>query len=169
MAEGEGGGGGLKRLIKMVIIIVVLLVVVGAGAWAVYFFIGIGRGGGEHGAAGTSMREGPAPLKNPQYMPLDTFIVNLADGRRYLKTTLSLLLDEEKAKAYLAERMPEVKDLVVAELQTLSTEQLRDPKERELLKQRLLTKIESLLPDKNRDWDDPKPIKKVLITEFYLQ
>jgi flagellar basal body-associated protein FliL len=51
----------------------------------------------------------------------------------------------------------------------MSTEQLRDPQERANLKQRLLRSIESLLPNKDLDWDDPVPIKKVLVTEFYLQ
>ena len=169
MAEG-GGGGGIGRLIKIIIIVVVLLAVVGGAAYAVFFFLGIGGDTAEGLPAPTAtVREGPAPIANPKYLPLDTFIVNLSDGRRYLKTTLALMLNEEKALAYLQTRMPEVKDLVIAELQTLSTEQLHDPKERELLKQRLLAKIESLLPDKKREWDDPNPIKKVLITEFYLQ
>ena len=171
MAEGEGGGGGLGKIIKLVVILVVLLAVIGGAAWAVFVFLGVG---GDDAAEGLppptkAVREGPAPIENPHYLPLEAFIVNLADGRRYLKTTLSLLLNEELAKAYLEQRMPEVKDVVIAELQTLNTEQLRDPKERELLKQRLLSKIESLLPDKDHEWDDPNPIKKVLITEFYLQ
>ena len=39
-----------------------------------------------------------------------------------------------------------------------------------LLKERLKARIESLLPlARDMEWDDPKPIKKVLFTEFYLQ
>jgi flagellar FliL protein len=165
----EGGGGGLGRIIKMAVVAVVVLVIVGAGVWATFFFLKLG--GGEQAATGTASGEGAQSdyVKNPQFLELGTFIVNLADGRRYLKTTLQLLLDDEKAAAYLKVRQAVVKDLVISELQTLSSEQLRDPKERELLKQRLLRKIESLLPTKDREWSDPKPIKKVLITEFYLQ
>jgi flagellar basal body-associated protein FliL len=65
--------------------------------------------------------------------------------------------------------MSEIKDLVISEMQTLNSEQLRDQKERELLRQRLLRRVESLLPNAPDDWEDPNPIKKVLITEFYLQ
>ena len=109
-------------------------------------------------------------LKNPKYLVLGDFVVNLADGRRYLKTNLQLLVSDEKAAAFLQVRLAEVKDLVVAELQTMDSEQLRDGRNRELLKNRLLTKVESLLPSgKEKEWEDPKPIKKVLITEFYLQ
>lgn len=165
----DGGGGGLGRIIKLVVILLVVVVIIAVGAWAAYTFLLSSDSDEELPAASSTLREGPAPLENPQYLPLETFIVNLSDGRRYLKTTLSLLLSDEKAKAYLEKRMPEVKDLIIGELQTLSTEQLRDPKERELLKQRLLSRVESLLPDKDVEWDDPNPIKKVLITEFYLQ
>ena len=166
MAEGERGG--LGRLIKIVVIALVLLILVGAGIWATFWFLSTGSGAG---SAGATAGQGAAAdyVANPQYLELGTFIVNLADGRRYLKTTLQLLLSDPKARDYLKVREAEIKDLVVAEMQTLTSEQLRDPREREELKSRLLTKIETLLPTKNREWKDPKPVKKVLITEFYLQ
>lgn len=170
MAEGEGGGGGgLGRIIKLIVILLIVVIVISVAAWAIFTFLLGGDDASSLPEAAPTLREGPAPIENPQYLPLETFIVNLADGRRYLKTTLSLLISEPSAMAYLQTRLPEVKDLVISELQTLGTEQLRDPKERELLKQRLLSRIESLLPDKDVEWKDPNPVKKVLITEFYLQ
>lgn len=170
MAEGEGGGKG--KLIKLIIMgVVALLLLGGIGIGAYLWFF---SGDGEEEAAAELARAGvgggtASVIEDPVFLPIGTFIVNLADGRRYLKTNLELMLNEEVAKIYLSDRLSEVKDLVVSELQTLSTEQLRDPGEREQLKQRLLSKIESLLPTKDRPWDDPRPIKKVLITEFYLQ
>ena len=167
MAEGQGGGMG--RLIKLILAIV-LLALFGAGGFAVYLILDTGEEAPASGGAVAGLREEGGSIRNPHYLQLGDFVVNLADGRRYLKTNLQLLLSEEKAKTYLETRQAEVKDLVVAELQTLSSEQLRDGRNRTLLKNRLMTQIESLLPSgKERDWDDPKPIKKVLITEFYLQ
>lgn len=171
MAEGEGGGG-LGRIIKIAVIALVLLLLIGGGGFAAYRFLTSGDEGEEGKVAKTeaTLRQGPAPLENPVFFQAGTFIVNLADGRRYLKTNVELMLNEEKAKVYLENRLSLVKDVIIAELQTLSTEQLRDPKERVLLKERLKGKIESLLPlPRNVEWDDPKPIKKVLFTEFYLQ
>ena len=171
MAE-DTGGGGMGKIIKIAIIAVVALAIIGGGLFGVMKFLG---GGEEEMAAGGSDASkstgggGTATLENPIYLPVGTFIVNLSDGRRYLKTNLELMLSEELAKAYLEARLAEVKDIVVSELQVLSTEQLRDPQERANLKQRLLRSIESLLPNKDMDWDDPVPIKKVLVTEFYLQ
>jgi len=171
MAEGEGGGG-LGRIIKIAVIALVLLLLIGGGGFAAYRFLTSGDEGEEGKVAQTeaTLRQGPAPLENPVFFQAGTFIVNLADGRRYLKTNVELMLNEEKAKVYLENRLSLVKDVIIAELQTLSTEQLRDPKERVLLKERLKGKIESLLPlPRDVEWDDPKPIKKVLFIEFYLQ
>lgn len=171
MAEGEGGGG-LGRIIKIAVIALVLLLLIGGGGFAAYRFLTSGDEGEEGKVAKTeaTLRQGPAPLENPVFFQAGTFIVNLADGRRYLKTNVELMLNEEKAKVYLENRLSLVKDVIIAELQTLSTEQLRDPKERVLLKERLKGKIESLLPlPRDVEWDDPKPIKKVLFIEFYLQ
>jgi len=166
----EEGGGGIGRLIKIIIIALVVLALFGGGVFAVYYFLLAADDGAVTGAmAPAATAQGPEPLAKPVFLPLGTFIVNLADGRRYLKTTLELMLSEEAARVYLDSRIAEVKDVVIAELQVLSTEQLRDPNERQQLKQRLLRKVESLLPNKNAEWDDPRPIKKVLITEFYLQ
>ena len=165
MAEGQGGG--LGRLIKLIVAVVLVLLLIGGGVVA-YLFLSTGREAAP--TASATLRQDGGSIKNPKYLNLGDFVVNLADGRRYLKTNLQLLISDEKALNYLQVRLAEVKDLVIAELQTMDSEQLRDARNRELLKNRLLTKIESLLPTgKDREWDDPKPIKKVLITEFYLQ
>ena len=171
----DGGGGKLK----LIIIAVVVLLLIGGGIFAAITFLGGGEEemgaaqpgatGGGGGAVSPAGAQNSALIENPIFLPIGTFIVNLADGRRYLKTNLELMLSEEAVKLYLEQRLSEVKDLIVSELQTLSTEQLRDPAEREQLKQRLLSKVETLLPTKDVEWEDPRPIKKVLITEFYLQ
>ncbi len=171
MAEGEGGGG-LGRIIKIAVIALVLLLLIGGGGYAAFWFLTSGGDEEEGKVAQTeaTIRQGPAPLENPVFFQAGTFIVNLADGRRYLKTNVELMLNEELAKVYLEGRLSVVKDLIIAELQTLSTEQLRDPKERVLLRERLKGRIETLFPlARDVKWDDPKPIKKVLFTEFYLQ
>jgi len=179
MAEAEaaakGGGGKLKLILIVVILLVVLGGAAAVGAW---WFLGHGKkeegahgGGGGEKMATAGGAEG-CPTENLNYITLGDFVVNLSDGRRYLKTKIDLMLCDKKValvNAYLAARMAEVKDLVISELQTLSSEQLREQKERELLRQRLLRRVESLLPNGETGWEDSHPIKKVLITEFYLQ
>lgn len=164
MAEGEGGG--LGRLIK-IIIALVLLALIALGAYVGYIFLSTAQ---KHSASMTPAKGETGYLANPHYLALGDFVVNLADGRRYLKTNLQLLISDPKAADYLQVRLAEVKDIVISELETWTSEQLRDPRNQVVLKQHLLTKIESLLPPaKIGGWQDPRPIKKVLITEFYLQ
>lgn len=170
---GDDGGGGMGKIIKIAVIALVALLIIGGGIFGVMMLFGddeeeMAAAPGTPGASANT-GAGTAIVENPVFLPIGTFIVNLSDGRRYLKTNLELMLSEELAKAYLEKRLAEVKDIVVSELQVLSTEQLRDPLERANLKQRLLRSIESLLPNKDVEWDDPLPIKKVLVTEFYLQ
>lgn len=172
MGEDAGGGGGGRggRLVKIIIIAVIALVLIGGTAIGLMLFLG----GDEDQAAGGPKKGSPQakedrPLEDPVFMTVGTFVVNLSDGRRYLKTNLELMLSEESAKSYLEKRIALVRDIVLAELQSLSSEQLRDPQERRELKRRLLAGIETLLPNEDADWDDERPIKEVLITEFYLQ
>lgn len=155
--EGEisGGGGKLKW-----IIILVLLLLIGA---AVFFFLTK-----EEDKEQEIIREGPPPLEKPQYMDLGTFIINLTDGKYYLKTSIQLAFAEPVPKNWLLIRLPVVKDLIITQLQTLSSKQLRDPKIRYLLKKDLQIKLNSLFPN-SPQWEDPEPIKKILFVEFYRQ
>ena len=163
----EGGGKG--RLIKIIIIAVVVLVLLVGGIVLAMFLFDTGEEAAAPNKEMAQARTETGIIETPFYLDMGSFVVNLSDGRRYLKTSIQLLINDEKANEFLRVRQAEIKDLVVAELQTLNSEQLRDPQERELLKQRLLRKIETLLPTEDREWDDPMPVKKVLITEFYLQ
>ena len=108
------------------------------------------------------------PLAAPIFLPLASYIVNLKDGRRYLKTTIQLMLSEEMANAYLTTRIIEVKDIVLSELQDLSVEDVKQAESREALRQRLISAISQIFPSKP-EWADPEPIKKVLFEEFVLQ
>jgi len=165
MADGGGGGG----LVKIIIIAVVVLALITAGVVGFFWFM---RSKDEvaGGPAPAELRDVAMTMENPQYLELGTFIVNLSDGRRYLKTNLSLLISEEKAKEFLTKRIPQIKDMVVAELQTVSSDQLREGLHRTKLRRALLSQVKTLLPEADEmEWTDKDPIKKVLITEFYLQ
>ena len=176
MAEGEGGKGGrglgglIKKIATGLVAIVVLAVLAGGAYW---FFVmrkadeKTAKPGGREGRQ--TVDTGGELIEHPQYLDLGSFTVNLAEGRRYLKTSMQLLLNEEKANEFLKARVVEIKDLVVGELQQQTADSLKDPRERELLKQRILTKLQTLLPVPPKEWKDPMPIKKLLITEFLVQ
>ena len=168
MAEEEGGGGGnggggKKKLIIIIVAVVLLLVI----AIVAFLFLA----GGEEEAEEEEIVEVTSeaePLAAPIFLPLDSYIVNLKDGRRYLKTTIQLMLSEEMANAYLTSRLVEIKDIVLTELQNLSVEEVKQSESREALRQRLISAISQVFPSKP-EWEDPEPIKKVLFEEFVLQ
>jgi len=160
---GDGGGGGKKKLIIIIVAVVLLLVI---AIVAVLLL----TGGEEEEAEEeiVEVTEEGEPLAAPIFLPLDSYIVNLKDGRRYLKTTIQLMLSEEMANAYLTARIVEIKDIVLSELQDLSVEDIKQAESREALRQRLISAISQIFPSKP-EWVDPEPIKKVLFEEFVLQ
>jgi flagellar FliL protein len=165
MADEEGGGGGKKKMI-IIIVAVVLLLVIG-----IVVFILMSGGDEEEEELPeveqqvTNVAE---PLAAPIFLPLESFVVNLKDGRRFLKTSIQLMLSEPGASAYLTMRLIEVKDIVLSELQELSVEDVKQSDSREALKQRLISAISQLFPSKP-EWEDPEPIKKILFEEFVIQ
>ena len=162
---GNGGGGGGKKKLIIIIVAVVLLLVI---AIIAFLFL---AGGEEEEAQEEEIVEVTSeaePLAAPIFLPLDSYIVNLKDGRRYLKTTIQLMLSEEMANAYLTTRLVEIKDIVLTELQNLSVEEVKQAESREALRQRLISAISQVFPSKP-EWEDPEPIKKVLFEEFVLQ
>jgi len=159
----SGGGGGSKK--KLVIIIaLILLLVIGI----VVFLLISSEEEEDIPEQEQNVTEVAEPLITPIFLPLESFIVNLKDGRRFLKTSIQLMLSEPAASAYLTVRLVEVKDIVLAELQELSVEDVKQSDARDALKQRLISAISQILPSKP-EWEDPEPIRKVLFEEFVIQ
>ena len=168
----EGGGangngetkssGGKKKLI-IIIVAVVLLLVIG-----IVVFLLMSGDEEELPEEEQPVTDVAEPLAEPVFLPLESFVVNLKDGRRFLKTTIQLMLSEPGAAAYLTVRLVEVKDIVLAELQELSVEDVKQSDAREALKQRLISSISQIFPSKP-EWEDPEPIRKVLFEEFVVQ
>lgn len=114
------------------------------------------------------LREGPPPLEDPAYLSLGTFVVNMPDGKFYLKTTMSLAFTEGAAMEWLNGRIPLVKDMIIRHLQSISVDQLQDLRYRQILKNDLMIRLNSLFPNEP-PWEDVDPVKRILFTEFYIQ
>ena len=161
---GSSGGGGKMKFI-IIIVAVLLLLIIGILA---FLLLAGGEKEEEVEEEIVEIIDETEPLPSPIFLPLDSYVVNLRDGRRYLKTTIQLMLSEEMANAYLNARLVEVKDIVLSELQNLSVEEVKQAESREALRQRLISAISQVFPSKP-EWEDPEPIKKVLFEEFVLQ
>ena len=161
--NGETKSGGGKK--KLIIIIVAVVLLLGIGIVVFLLMSGDEEELPEEEQPVTDVAE---PLAEPVFLPLESFVVNLKDGRRFLKTTIQLMLSEPGAAAYLTVRLVEVKDIVLSELQELSVEDVKQSDAREALKQRLISSISQIFPSKP-EWEDPEPIRKVLFEEFVVQ
>ena len=162
--EGGGSGGGSKKKLIIIIVAVVLLLVIGI----VVFMLMSGEEEEQLPEEEMQVTDVAEPLAEPIFLPLESFVVNLKDGRRYLKTTIQLMLSEPAATAYLTVRLVEIKDIVLAELQELSVEDVKQSDAREALRQRLISAISQIFPSEP-EWEDPEPIRKVLFEEFVIQ
>ena len=164
MADEEGGGGGSKKKLIIIIVAVVLLLVIGI----VVFMLMSGEEEEQLPEEEMQVTDVAEPLAEPIFLPLESFVVNLKDGRRFLKTTIQLMLSEPAAAAYLTVRLVEIKDIVLAELQELSVEDVKQSDAREALRLRVISAISQIFPSEP-EWEDPEPIRKVLFEEFVIQ
>ena len=167
MADEEGsggGGGGSKKKLIIIIVAVVLLLVIGI----VVFMLMSGEEEEQLPEEEMQVTDVAEPLEEPIFLPLESFVVNLKDGRRFLKTTIQLMLSEPAAAAYLTVRLVEIKDIVLTELQELSVEDVKQSDAREDLRQRIISAISQIFPSEP-EWEDPEPIRKVLFEEFVIQ
>jgi flagellar FliL protein len=126
------------------------------------------QSGDETEAPQKVLREGPPPLEDPDYMSLGTFVVNMPDGKYYLKTTMSLAFTDSGPMEWMTGRIPLVKDMIIRHLQSISVEQLENLRYRQILKNDLMIRLNSLFPNEP-PWEDLDPVKRILFTEFYKQ
>jgi len=78
---------------------------------------------------------------------LDTFIVNLADkgGKRYLRMTIDLELDNEELESEVEKRLPQVRDSILTVLPTKRFDDISSAKGKTALRDQMLERINGLL------------------------
>ncbi|HIA33531.1 MAG TPA: hypothetical protein EYN85_01790, partial [Candidatus Lambdaproteobacteria bacterium] len=96
---GESSGGGKKKKI-IIIVAVVLLLIIGI----VVFLLMSGDEEEQLPEEELPVTDVAEPLAEPIFLPLESFVVNLKDGRRFLKASIQLMLSEPGAAAYLTVR-----------------------------------------------------------------
>jgi flagellar FliL protein len=93
--------------------------------------------------------EQAADLEQPlgPILPLDTFIVNLADkgGNRYLRVTMALELETNQLEDELNKRLPQVRDSILMILPTKRFEDISSAEGKTALRDQILEKINSIL------------------------
>ncbi|MBC7699428.1 flagellar basal body-associated FliL family protein [Aquabacterium sp.] len=138
-AEGDAPKKGPKKLIIIIIAAVLLLVVIGGGA-AVFVMkknaaaaVAAAEGEDADAADGDHAKESPKPkhakdehAPPPAFVPLDPFIVNLADKEteRFAQIGLTLQVDDAKVAEEIKTYMPAIRNAVLMLLSHKTSEQL---------------------------------------------
>jgi flagellar protein FliL len=137
-AEPLPAGGKKKMPILPIILAVVVLAGSGAG-FAVFKM--------KHGKHSNV----PVVLKVGEVVPLDEFMLNLADPSddHYLKTTLALGLKEGFSADQFKDKVPETRDAILMVLTSKHLDQLRSVAGKTALKKQLIVKINQALGEQD--------------------
>lgn len=148
--------GGKLKWILMGIGVVVLL---GGGGVGAYLML---SGGGKEDAQ-ASAKGAEAPIPTVLNMELAPFLVNLADpgGGHYLKTTLTLELQTERATAWINARLPRVRDRVLLLLSSKESAELLTADGKFRLRDDVLRAVNELMGEDK--------VSAVYLTEFVVQ
>ena len=155
--------GGKKKLL---ILLFVLILLIGGGGAAAYKFLVLDKQK-EAKEKEKKAEKVVDEIKNIEDMGVQfdvgTFIVNLQDkdADRYLKITIVLDVQDEKIKAELEKRLPQVKDAITTLLFTKSSKELRTAEGIEELKEEILKRVNAILPIGG--------VKNVYFTDFVIQ
>ena len=95
--------------------------------------------------------------------PLDTFTVNLKSdsGRRYLKATMSLELDNPELSHELDSKAPVLRDRIIRILSSKTLEEISSKKGKQKVSEQIMDTLNSMITDGQ--------IKGLYFTEFVIQ
>lgn len=162
--EGEAPKGKGKRgLIKWGIIGILVLAVAGGGlfGWKVF-----SKKGGEesgHHPEPVAAKEGEHSGAAGQMIPLESFIVNLADSAeiKYLKVTVNLEVTAEGASEEVQARMPQIRDGLLMLLTSKTSSDVKEIGGKLKLQDEMVARVNNYLKEGK--------IKAVYFTEFVMQ
>ena len=155
MEGGRRSGGG--KLIVIILVVVILLVAGGIGVWL--FAPGLLPGGGEK----TEAQEDGTQVQPSVLYPMKSFVTNLVDpsGKRYIKVTLSLELDNEQLKSEIDARLPQIQDAILTLLSSKSYEDIGTIEGKRRLRSEIISRCNTFLK--------AGKVTNVFFSEFVVQ
>lgn len=156
-----------KGSMKLVIILVVALAVLGGGGTVLWFKViapAIGAGGdsAEKKEEATEESKTPEILSGPMF-PLDPFIINLSGegGKRFLKLTIELELNDENLNLEITASLPKIKDSILILLSSKTFEDVYTVEGKFKLRDEITARVNRFLATGH--------IRNVYFTEFVIQ
>lgn len=147
-------GLGKKKLMIIIIIVVAILALIGGGVLAyTMFFSGKDK-------SADAKKEEKSKAKTAM-MPMEPFILNLAEHGRFLKLTMQFELSDVAAQPAATEKIPQLRDAIITLVSSKSAESLSIPEGKFLLKDEILMRTNQAM---GRD-----VFKNIYFTEFVMQ
>ncbi len=143
--------------VKKILLLVSLVLFLGAGGLAYLIF---SDDAGSSGASGPSAQ---VSSSERFIMPLEPFLVNLADRdtRRYLKLKVELELDQEKSSKELEKSLPHIRDALILLLSSKAYADISTAEGKGQLKNDILQRLAAI--------PGGRKVKHVYFTEFVAQ
>lgn len=166
----ENGGKQNKTLIMIIVgVIAFLLITI---ILAVYFMLGSSSESTQNEAAtkapvnsqapsGGTTRSGGNYLSIGPIYALDQFIVNLQNGRRYLKVSIHVEMSQATLSTELDSKRVAIRDTILSILSSKSLEEVSTAKGKEKLKEEIADRMNEFLVDGK--------VVNVFLTEFVIQ
>jgi len=107
----------------------------------------------------------------PLYSKKFSYSAKLPDQKNAIIFSFSIMMKDELVRDYISNRRLRIEDLIVSTIASLDMERISGTQGMEYLKQLLLDRINEFLNADVIDglkYQDPKPIKKVLFSEYLL-
>ena len=140
-----------KILITMIGVVVVCMLGLGGGLFMMWNKLSAMETQVQRNAQNDEQADTDTPVPVEELLgpifPLDTFIVNLADkgGKRYLRITVDLELDNEGLESEIKKRLPQVRDSILTILPTKRFEDISSANGKTALRDEMLTRLNGLL------------------------
>jgi flagellar FliL protein len=153
---------GNKMMLMLIGVAVVVMIMMGSGFFMLWSKVAAMDASAKT-KADPQEAEGSANAQLGPIYSLETMIVNLADdgGNRYLRITIDIELDDEKLRAGIDERLPQLKDSLLTILPDKHFADISTVAGKNGLRQEIKTKLNGFFE---------KPIiQNVYFTEFVVQ
>lgn len=137
---------------KLIIIAIAAVLLIAGGFFTYTQLIAKGKGGESH------KKE---EEKKTALIPLDPFVVNLAEQGRFLKVTMQLELSDAANQPAATEKVPQFRDAIITLISSKSAEALSSPEGKIQLKDELLLRLNQAA--------GKEMFKNIYFTEFVMQ
>ncbi len=149
-----------SKMLFFIILGVAILLLGGGGFFAYTKFVS------PKPAADQAATEDPAKPQPPaigEILPLEPFVVNLADpkGKRYLKVKIEIELEDPLALEKATKVTPKLRDMVIVMLTSLGFEEVMTPEGKIRIRDELLVRFNQIMR--------PDRVKNIYFTEFVVQ